>query len=188
MVHTLVVKRMIATTAGGAETVGGADTTLTADTVAGALAISLASAADVAAGDWLRVGDAGETEARQVADVAALTVTLTAGLNLPHDSGDQVRELDDAGGPVLDDYGQPVMAVTTVATVAGLIQPRSAREVAQAGEAGAAVGEHVGYLRPLAGLTTRDWIEVAGARYDITSVSDAAGLGHHLELGLRRVT
>lgn len=86
-----------------------------------------------------------------------------------------------------DDYGQPVMAPVTVATVPGLIQPRSAREVALASQAGAAIGSHVGYLRPLAGLTTRDWIEMGGLRFDIVSVSDAAGLGHHIELGLATV-
>ena len=88
----------------------------------------------------------------------------------------------------VDDYGQPVTAETTVATVAGLIQPRSAREVALASQAGAVIGTHVGYMRPLVGLTTHDWIEHGGVRYDIVSVPDAAGLGHHLELGLVAVT
>jgi hypothetical protein len=88
----------------------------------------------------------------------------------------------------LDDYGQPVTAETTITTVAGLIQPRSAREVALASQAGAVVGTHVGYIRPLAGLTTADWIEHDGVRFDILSMPDAAGLNHHLELGLRQVT
>lgn len=87
----------------------------------------------------------------------------------------------------VDDYGQPVTTVTTAATVKGLVQPRSAREVALASQAGAAVSQHVGYLRPLAGLTTADWLEVDGIRYDVLTIADAGGLGHHLELGLRRV-
>jgi len=91
-----------------------------------------------------------------------------------------------AGGTV-DDYGQPVVAETTVASVKGLVQPRSAREVALASQAGAAIGTYVGYMRPLAGLTARDWIEVDGVRYDVLGVSDAAGIGHHLELNLRKV-
>ena len=83
-----------------------------------------------------------------------------------------------------DEYGQPVVAETTVATVKGLIQPRRAREVALASQAGVVLGTHVAYLRPLAWLTTADWIERDGIRYDIVSMPDAAGLGHHLELGL----
>jgi hypothetical protein len=188
LLHQLVIRRMEAPAGGGDPVPGGADTTLTADTAPGAQAIAVASAAGISAGDWLRVGDAGEREAVRVSAVDALDVSLEAPLQLPHDSGDQALEVDGPGAPAVDDMSQPVLAPITVATVPGLVQPRSAREVAQAGEAGAAVGEHVGYLRPLAGLTTRDWIEVSGARYDIVSVSDAAGRGHHLELGLRRVT
>ena len=96
--------------------------------------------------------------------------------------------LDGNGAPILDDYGQPVMAGTTVATVRGLIQPRSAREVALASQAGAVIGTHCGYIRPLAGLTTADWIEHDGVRFDILSMPDAAGLNHHLELGLVTTT
>jgi hypothetical protein len=88
----------------------------------------------------------------------------------------------------LDDYSQPVTAPATLATVKGLIQPRSAREVALASQAGAAIGEHVGYLAPLAGLTTACWIEKDGIRYDLVSIADAGGLGHHLEVGLRVVS
>jgi hypothetical protein len=48
------------------------------------------------------------------------------------------------------------------------------------------LGEYTGYLRPLAGLSTDCWIEHAGHRYDILSMPDAGGVGHHLELGLQR--
>lgn len=88
------------------------------------------------------------------------------------------------GDPVFDDYGQPVMAATTVATVAGRIAPKSAREAALVSQAGAVVSTHTGYLWPLAGLDTGCWIECGGVRYDITGVSDAAGQGHHLQLDL----
>jgi hypothetical protein len=187
--HTLVVRRMVASAGTAAETAGGADTTLTSDTAVGAMSLPVASAAGIADGNWLRVGDTGETEIRQVATggVAGLVVTVTAPFTLAHDAGDQVREVDDAGTPALDDYGQPVASPVTVATVPGLIQPRRAREVELASQAGAAIGEHVGYMAPLAGLGTDCWIEVAGVRYDVLSMPDAAGLGHHLELGLRRV-
>lgn len=95
--------------------------------------------------------------------------------------------LDVNGDPVLGDYSQPVSAPATFATVKGLIQPRSAREIALASQAGAAIGTHAAYLRPLAGLTTADWIEMGGERYDLVSISDAGGVNHHYELGLVRV-
>ena len=63
----------------------------------------------------------------------------------------------------LDGYGQPVMEEATVATVRGLIQPRSAREVALTNQAGAVIGQHVGYMAPLAGLGTDCWIELRHA-------------------------
>jgi hypothetical protein len=99
-----------------------------------------------------------------------------------------VREVDGSGTATLDEYGQPVTAETTVATVRGLIQPRSAREVALASQAGAVIGSHVGFMAPLATLGTDCWIEHGGVRYDVVSMPDAAGLGHHLELGLVAVT
>lgn len=88
----------------------------------------------------------------------------------------------------LDGYGQPVSTEATVATVPGLVQPRSARELALASQAGVVVGEHAGYLDPLAALGTDCWIEVAGVRYDVVAIYDAGGVGHHLELGLQRVS
>jgi hypothetical protein len=93
-----------------------------------------------------------------------------------------------ADPPTYDEYNQPVTTVVTVATVKGLIQPRKAHEVALASQAGAVVGSHVGYMRPLAGLTTGDWIERGGIRYDVLAMPDAAGQGHHLELALQAVT
>jgi hypothetical protein len=180
---------MVASAGTAAETAGGASTTLTADTAVGATSLLVASAVGVTAGNWLRVGDTGETEIRAVAvgGVAGLTVTLTAPLTLGHDSGDIVREVDDAGTPTVDDYGQPVSSPVTVATVPGLVQPRRAREVALASQAGVVLGEHAGYLDPLATLGTDCWIEVSGVRYDVLSIYDAGGVNHHLELGLQRV-
>jgi hypothetical protein len=191
LIQTLVIKRLAPAAVTAEETVGGADTTLSSDSAPGSLVIEVADASDVEDGDWLRVGDTGETEIRQVAagGVTGLLVTLTAPLISAHDSGDQVREVDGAGTPELDDYGQPVRAETTVATVRGLIQPRSALEVAQADSAGVAIGTHIAYLRPLAGLDTDCWVEPVEIpfRFDVVSIADAGGVGHHLEVGLRRV-
>jgi hypothetical protein len=185
--HTLVVKRMAPATATAAETVGGPDTTLTADTLAGAQAIEVADVAGVETSQWLRVG----TEIREVGTVIALVVVLSAPLELAHASGDQVRQVDDSGIAV-DDYGQAIMAETTVATVPGLIQMRTARDIAQANQAGAVIGEYRGWLDPLPGLTTDCWIELAGptgmaGRYDVVFIDNAAGLDHHFEVGCQKV-
>lgn len=90
--------------AGAAETGGGADTTLAVDTEVGDSTIHVASATGIADGDFLRIGDAGEVEIREVATggVTGTTITLVTTLTIRHDSGDQVREVDDAGtGPSL---------------------------------------------------------------------------------------
>lgn len=81
----------------GSPTAGGADTTLAADTAAGATTISVASATGIATSNFLRIGDAGEYEIRQVTNVAGTTITLDAPLLRAHDSGDQVLEVDDRG-------------------------------------------------------------------------------------------
>jgi hypothetical protein len=190
LIHELVIYRMAAATSGGAETAGGANTTLTADTTAGATSVHVASAAAIAAGNWLRVGDTGEREARQVAvgGVAALVVTLTAPLALAHDSGDQVREVDDAGDVTLDEYGQAVLAPVVLATVDGRIRPITSREVPLTSEAGAAISTHIADIYPVTSLTTACWIESGGVRYDIHGIRDAAGAGHHLTLNLVAVS
>lgn len=82
-----------------AETAGGGDTTLDGDVAAGATEIEVADATGIAAGNFLRIGDAGETEIHKVAvgGVTGTTITLTTPLVRAHDDGDAVREVDDAG-------------------------------------------------------------------------------------------
>ena len=98
-----------------------------------------------------------------------------------------VVKRNEATGDV-DEYNQPETAPVTVATVPGLIQPRSAREVAASSNGGADIGQHVAYLDLLEGIDTDAWIEKDGIRFDIVSIADAGGVGHHLELGLVRVS
>lgn len=83
----------------GAETGGGANTTLSADVAARALSIVVASATGIAVGDYLRIGDTGETEIRRVdpSYVSGTTIPLETMLERAHDAGDQVREVDGAG-------------------------------------------------------------------------------------------
>lgn len=88
----------------------------------------------------------------------------------------------------LDAHGAKISTEETFAEdVRALIQPMTTQEVALVDDGGAVASTHIGYMRPLAGLTTAMWIEHAGVRYDITGIPDAAGLGHHLELPLRAV-
>jgi head-tail adaptor len=92
--------------------------------------------------------------------------------------------------PLLDDYGQPVSAWSTLASVAGLIQPRTATEVALQSQGGATLTDTVIYLLPrdvLAADRIRRASEATGPYYEISGVRDAAGHGHHLELDARRV-
>lgn len=185
---TLVIKRLAPVLSSDAETVGGANTTLTADTAPGALSVAVALATRIATGRYLRVGDVGETEIAQIAIyVSGLTVPLVTPLMLPHDSGDQVREVDGAGTATLDDSYMPIVAAVTVATVDGRIRPLTAREVPLVSQAGAVVSKLACDMWPLAGLTTDCWIESGGKRYDINSMPDAAGQGHHLVLGVTEV-
>lgn len=187
--HTLVVKRLVATPSSSAEVLGGPDTTLVADVPVASSSIEVADPTGIVDGQYLRIGDVGEFEIRQVADggVAGDVVTLATPTSLDHDSGDQVRQVDGAGEQAVDEYGQPIESPVIVATVRGLIQPRSAREIPLSTGEGAAISDHVAYMAPLAGLATDCWIEHDGNRYDVLTTPDAAGLGHHLELGLRRV-
>lgn len=82
-----------------AVTGGGASTTLGADVAAGATSITVASATGIAAGNFLKIGDAGETEIHEVdaAYVSGTTIPLVGGLLRAHDTGDAVVEVDDAG-------------------------------------------------------------------------------------------
>lgn len=89
-----------------------------------------------------------------------------------------------------NDRGQPALTWATLATVHGLIQPRTAFKVPQANQAGATVVTHVIYLLPT-DVTTADRIRREpddGDRFQLTGIRDAAGRGHHLECDAYVVT
>jgi head-tail adaptor len=88
-----------------------------------------------------------------------------------------------------DDYGQPSQTYAVLATVQGLVQPKSYREVALTSQGGAVVSDHTIYLRPT-DLQEADRIRFEpddGRRFEVYGVRDAAGLGHHLEVDARMV-
>ena len=86
-----------------------------------------------------------------------------------------------------DDYGLPTRVYEPVATVRGLVQPvpgpRQYEEVREVSEAGAVVSDHVIFLPAGTDVTEADRLALAdGRRYEISSVRDAGGQDHHLEL------
>lgn len=88
-----------------AETGGGADTTLALDAAIGATNIKVVAVTGMTAGDFIRIGDAGETEIHEITVVGTTGsggtgVTIATPLVRTHDTGDQVREVDDAGTTV----------------------------------------------------------------------------------------
>lgn len=94
-----------------------------------------------------------------------------------------------------DDYGQPEAAEPTVTVVNGLVQPRTARELALVSQAGAEVSDHVIFLAPRE-IPAGSWIADAdgsgvlagGRRFDITGVrSYEYGRAPHLEVDCRLV-
>jgi hypothetical protein len=89
-----------------------------------------------------------------------------------------------------DEWGQPTPGTpTVVATFRGLIQPKSAREIALISQAGAEVSDHTLFCRPL-DIRGGDYVRFDpddGRRYEVLTVPDVAGLGHHLECALRMV-
>lgn len=101
---------------------------------------------------------------------------------------------DDApSGVDVDDYGQPVLEYdNTFATVKGLIQPKTDREIAAVSQAGTNVGDHTIYL--LRGdITTRDRLRDVttggtGKLYEIVGIRDFNfGALAHLAVDARRV-
>lgn len=94
-----------------------------------------------------------------------------------------------------DEYGHPVAEDPTVVLVRGMVQPRTAREIALTSQAGAELSDHVIFLRPRqipAGSwitdADADGIRAGGRRFDITGVrSFEFGTQPHLEVDVRLV-
>lgn len=98
---------------------------------------------------------------------------------VPTDSGD------------LDDYNQPVEGEPSVTVLQGFLWPLSARERAQANEAGASVADH-DVVFPLRAIPDAGYIRVEpddGDRYEITGhESHAYGRDPLVVVHLRRIT
>lgn len=89
-----------------------------------------------------------------------------------------------------DEYGQPVPGTPEVVQVAGMVQPKTAREIAQSNQAGAEFSDHTIFLLPRhidAAAYIRDDPD-AGRRFDIMGIrSFEFGSQPHLELDVKLV-
>lgn len=91
----------------------------------------------------------------------------------------------------LDEYGQPLSGEPEVVAFSGLLQPRSAREVALSSQGGATVATHVCFAPRSVAVSTAAHIRRVpddGIRFEVTAVRDLAfgGLAHK-EIDLRVV-
>lgn len=96
--------------------------------------------------------------------------------------------IERAAAGAADDYGQPVLAWAPVATVAGLVQPKSAREMALTSQEGAEIADHTIYLA-VCDVTAADRIKNSpddGRIFELTAVRNS--MGHHLECDARAIT
>ena len=84
----------------------------------------------------------------------------------------------------VDDRNMPAQTWATLAEVPGLVQPKSAKELAQLSQGGPVSSDHTIFLMPT-DLRESDRIRFDpddGRRYEVVGVRDAAGWGHHLEV------
>lgn len=98
--------------------------------------------------------------------------------------------LTEDGEPIVNDRNQESVEWRSLGEVPGLIQPKTAQEMAQFNEAGAVVSDHTAFLPPT-DLREADRLRLVpddGRIFEITGIRDAAGLGHHLEVDARVVT
>lgn len=91
----------------------------------------------------------------------------------------------------LDEYGHPVAGDPDVDLVSGLVQPKSAREIALTSQAGAQVSDHVVFLPRSVTVRNESYIRFQpddGDRFEVVGIRDFNfGGGAHLEVDCRRI-
>lgn len=98
-----------------------------------------------------------------------------------------VIERATAGAP--DDYNQPSETYATIATVRGLVQPKSVEEQARLNEGGVVTSDHSIFLPSTTEVDEADRIVYAGETYQIDGIERRAyGSLAHLKLNARKVT
>jgi len=102
-----------------------------------------------------------------------------------------VTPTDDVGDDP-DEYGQPVPGIPTTILASGLIQPKTAREVALISQAGAQVSDHTVFLPEGTAVQSASYVRFQpddGDRYEVVGIRDFAygTTNDHLEVDCRRV-
>lgn len=100
-----------------------------------------------------------------------------------------VRTTFDDAEDARSEYQQPAETTEEI-EVRGLVQPRSAKEIADSRSAGSAIGDHVVFLQPieLLGSDALVWTET-GQRLEIVGIrSYLFGRSPHHEVDVRSVT
>lgn len=99
----------------------------------------------------------------------------------------QVAVLD-GGEPTYDDRGQPITAPATIlASWPVRIEPKTAREIAQLSQAGPVVADHTIFGYPVDLHTGDALLCTDGRAFQVLSIDDAGGSGHHYEVQAQRV-
>lgn len=89
---------------------------------------------------------------------------------------------------VLDDRGQPTAGTPVTTSIRGLVQPRTAREMADSRSAGSEIADHVIFLAPMT-LSAQDHFLYGTDRLDIVGIRRFEyGRTPHLEVDAQRVT
>lgn len=98
--------------------------------------------------------------------------------------------IERATAGAVDEYNTPSRTWSTLSEVPGLVQPKTARELAQLNQAGPSRATYSIYLRPT-DVEASDRVRVADAgvagTYEIDGVLNQAGRNHHLKLDAHRV-
>lgn len=91
------------------------------------------------------------------------------------------------GDGAVDEYNLPTAGTLVQTAVKGMIQPKTAREVADSRSAGVHIGEYTIFLEPTE-VQPRDAVMFDGFRYEITGIRDLQyGTVPHLEVDARRI-
>lgn len=96
--------------------------------------------------------------------------------------------IERATAGTVDDYGQPAESWAALATVPGLVMPKTVKEMALTSQEGAVIANHTIYM-DVRDVTAADRVKLSpddGRIFELTGVRNL--MGHHLELDAVAIT